>query len=120
MQAKIEKHPFGDFVPSDAKYLILGSFPARGGGDWFYSSKRSQFWPILESIYPNKLKDKKDKQSLFSKLGIAVSDIIYRCERRNGSSLDINLVNIVYNKDGVQKDLSEKQNKKNFLHQPLC
>jgi hypothetical protein len=57
----IETHAFGNFIPLDAKYLILGSFtgkeamrknPASDNSyDWFYGTKRNQFWSILESVY---------------------------------------------------------------------
>lgn len=111
----IEKHPFGNFVAPNAKYLILGSFPARESGDWFYSSKRNQFWPILEKVYRVELKDKKSKQALFTKLKIAVADIIFKCDRVNGSSLDFNLVDIVYNIGGIERILKGHKIQKIFF-----
>src|SRR5687768_13725233 len=102
----IETHPFDPFVPPTAKYLMLGSFTAKRGDeddfyDWFYVTKRSQFWPIIEAIYDVKLYDKKAKQELFTKLSIAITDIIYQCERRDGNSLDANLINFVYNTPAI-------------------
>lgn len=115
MQAKTEIHPFGDFVPTNARYLLLGSFPARQGGDWFYGSKRNQFWQIIERVYGVRLRDKIDKKVLFSKLRIAVADIIYQCGRINDSSLDFNLTNIVYNTKGIGKVLREQKIQKIFF-----
>lgn len=56
----IETHIFKIFVPEKAKALILGSFsgkesPADNGVndpayDWYYGTKRNQFWPILEAV----------------------------------------------------------------------
>src|SRR3972149_2501161 len=101
----IEKHPFGPFVPQDAKYLILGSFTGKeavkgqpyydDSYDWFYGTKRNQFWPMLEAVYDLKLNNITRKKKLFTKLGIAIADIIYQCEREGGSNLDSNLKNIV-------------------------
>jgi G:T/U-mismatch repair DNA glycosylase len=34
-------------------------------------------------------------------MGMAMADIIYQCERREGSNLDSNLDNIVYNIDAI-------------------
>jgi hypoxanthine-DNA glycosylase len=97
----MEVHPFGMFVPKGARYLLLGSFIAKMNNDasydWFYSSKRNQFWPILEEVYGIELKIKSHKEELFSKLGIAMADIIEECERALGNSSDNNLVNAVYN-----------------------
>ena len=98
----IEIHPFGNFIPLKIKYLILGSFTAKSvqsdpDYDWFYSSKRNQFWPIIEKVYNIDLHNKSSKVKLFETLFVGIADIIYQCERRHGSSLDNNLVNIVYN-----------------------
>lgn len=75
----IEIHPFGNFVPQNARYLILGSFTGKqeDGYDWFYCSKRNQFWPILEVVYGIKLQNKTEKQKLFNRLGVAITDTDY-------------------------------------------
>jgi TDG/mug DNA glycosylase family protein len=113
----IETHPFGDFVPPKTRYLILGSFTGRQGApgspdydgsyDWFYGRKVNQFWPILSAIYGSPLETKKQKQVLFTKLHLAIADIILRCERKAGNNLDSSLINIVYNKKGVKKILQD-------------
>jgi len=114
----IETHPFGSFVPKNARYLILGSFTAKlgdGSYNWFYGTKRNQFWPILENVYGRKFKDRNDKEKFFSGLGVAISDIIYQCERKIGSNLDANLINIVYNTKLVEKILAENKIEKIFF-----
>src|SRR3989344_1823075 len=112
-----EKHPFGSFVPKNARYLILGSFTARqavSGNekesyDWFYTTKRNQFWPILEGVYNRKFQNKKDKQELFTRLKIAITDIILQCERKANNNLDMNLTNIVFNTNAIYKILHENK-----------
>ncbi|PIN79105.1 hypothetical protein COY26_01535 [Candidatus Woesearchaeota archaeon CG_4_10_14_0_2_um_filter_33_10] len=121
----IETHAFGNFVPQDAKYLILGSFTAKqaakentaydGSYDWFYATKRNQFWPILEAVYELELNNKLSKQKLFSDLGIAMADIILQCERKEDNNLDNNLVNFVYNIDEIAKILDKNQIEKIFF-----
>lgn len=98
----IEKHPFGNFVPDNTRYLLLGSFTGQitdNSYDWFYGTKRNLFWPIIQEVYDKKLTTKDDKQSLFSGLGIAITDIILSCERKTKSNLDMNLTNIVLNQE---------------------
>lgn len=107
----IETHPFGDFIPSKVKYLILGSFTGKGvlselGYDWYYGTKANQFWRIIEQVYGIKLEIKPKKIELFTKLQIGIADIIYQCERKKGSNLDSNLINIVYNFDAIEKILN--------------
>ena len=114
----LETHPFGNFVPSNAVYLILGSFTAKptdDSYDWFYATKRNQFWPILEKVYKLKLDSKESKQQLFTRLRIAIADIIYQCERKKGNSLDSNLTNIVYNHKGIEVILATNRIKKIFF-----
>src|SRR3989304_6979859 len=107
----IETHPFGVFVPPHARFLLLGSFTTKQfeGYDWFYSNKRNQFWPILEEVYEIKLSTKPEKQKLLSKLETAIADIILSCERKFNSNLDMNLTNIIYNTEAINKILRENK-----------
>ena len=105
-------NPFSVYCPPNAKYFVLGSFAAKDGKsgvsyDWYYSNGRNQFWPILENIYKVELKDKQSQQNLFRKLSIAIADIIYQCERKKNSSLDVNLTNFVYNIPPIKKVLQK-------------
>ena len=99
----LEKHPFGNFIPANTQYLFLGSFAGKKvyGYDWFYGSKRNQFWAILEEVYKVSLKTKTDKQDLFKRLRMAITDIILECERKSNSNLDMNLTNIVFNTKAI-------------------
>lgn len=94
-----ETHPFGNFVPGNPKYLLLGSFVAKPAAsyDFFFSNGRNHFWPIMEKVYGRELKIISQKQKLFRDLEIAMADIIFSCERRNNTNLDTELFNIVYN-----------------------
>lgn len=113
----IETHVFGEFVPKNARYLILGSFPVkqsvRGKNydksyDFFYSIPRNQFWPILETIYKTELKTKQQKTKFLTKFNFAMADIILQCERAKGSNLDANLTNFRFNTSAVKKIINNK------------
>jgi len=119
-----ETHPFGVFCPPNAKYLILGSFVGKEAMkgtaytyesyDWFYGTRVNKFWTILEDVYGVKLINKRSKQELFAKLGIAITDIIYQCDRKDNSNLDSNLINKVYNHD-LFIEINAKSLKKIFF-----
>lgn len=117
--AMLEKHPFSPFVPKNAKYLILGSFVGKmtpeNRYDWYYGTKRNQFWRILSEVYKVKFLAKSRKEKLFSGLGIAITDVIYSCERKSGTNLDNNLTKIVYNHKAIQKIFSQRNIKKVFF-----
>ena len=105
----LETHPFPPFLPKRAKYLLLGSFTGRGSYDWYYGTKRNQFWQIIEQVYGLKLNSKAAQQKLFTRLKISITDIIYQCERVEGNNLDSNLINIVYNIPVIQKIISSNK-----------
>jgi hypoxanthine-DNA glycosylase len=115
----LETHAFGNFVPPSARFLILGSFTGRqavkgntaadDSYDWFYATKRNQFWPILEDVYGLELRNKPSRQALLTKLGIAMADIIYKCERKVDSNLDSNLVHPEYNIEAIAEILNDNQ-----------
>lgn len=120
----IETHPFGSFVPFNARYLICGSFTGKEAYDpekkknyvWYYfNGGRNQFWPILEEIYMTKLQTREEMCELFTSLGMAMSDIIYQCERVKTSNLDIHLTNIIYAVDNISKILHENPIRKIFF-----
>lgn len=116
----IETHPFEVFTPENTAYLLLGSFTSKrkdgdDSYDWYYSNGRNQFWPLMESVYGLELKNKQAQQDLFTKLSLAITDIIYQCERRNGNSLDTNLINFVYNTNAIENVLREHKIKKIFF-----
>ncbi len=115
----IETHPFKPFVPKHTKYLLLGSFTGKmtpsNNYDWFYGTKRNQFWKIFEGVYSLSLPDKESKIKLFSNLSLAITDVIYQCERKKGSNLDNNLVNIVYNTYAISNILKNYRIRKIFL-----
>jgi hypoxanthine-DNA glycosylase len=121
----LETHPFSIYIPPNVEYIILGSFAGRQAVkgtpttdesyDWYYGTKRNLFWPLLEEVYGTELRNKNDKQELFKKLNMAIADIIYQCERKNGNNLDSNLENIVYNIESITKIFDNNQIKKIYF-----
>jgi hypoxanthine-DNA glycosylase len=114
-----ETHPFGNFVPKNSRYLLLGSFTAKDalqkGYDWFYANGRNQFWPIIEEVYDTKLPKTLDKQKLFSDLKIAITDIILSCDRKVFNSSDMNLINIIFNREALEVIFKENKVQKVYF-----
>lgn len=109
----IETHPFGPFVPPNAKYFLLGSFTTKEAYNenkakyqWFYANGRNQFWPILQEVYGRSLKTRIEMEQLFTDLHMALGDIILSCERQKNSNLDVNLTSITYAVDDITKILA--------------
>ena len=50
----IERHPWGPFVPDDARYLFLGTFPPqehRWSMPFYYPNRTNDFWRIIGLIF---------------------------------------------------------------------
>ena len=102
----LEIHPFGSFVPKNARILLLGSFttkPAKGY-EWFYANGRNQFWPILEGVYGVELDTKEKQQQLFRKLTMALADIILSCEPDR--TLSVKMLSLSIQKKKQSKNLA--------------
>ncbi len=104
--AEIETHPFKPFAPGNTTVLIIGSFPGKEPGDWFYGSKRNQFWKIISGVYETSLETREQKQTLFNKQGIGIGDLILRAKRTANNNQDENLEVVEYN-DKELRDIIE-------------
>lgn len=112
-----EIHPHLPFVPGNATVLILGSFPGKDHSaspevnkknEWFYASKRNQFWNILRGVYNEELLTTEDKKKLFTRHGIAIADILLKVKRKEKNNLDTNLEIIEYNDKALNKLLKQE------------
>ncbi|KAA9041943.1 uracil-DNA glycosylase family protein [Ginsengibacter hankyongi] len=111
---KIETHPFEPFIPINATILIVGSFPGRditqkflGEDDWFYGTKRNQFWNIISGVYNIELKKATDKKELFRVKGIAIADIILKARRNATNNSDTSLEVVAYNDKAIKNILAQ-------------
>jgi G:T/U-mismatch repair DNA glycosylase len=95
MQGEIETHPFGQFIPIGATHLILGSFPTHRRNwqfETFYPGRANFFWRMISEIYRHPFQHSKgpdaakERLALCSQKGIALSDTIYRCQRKVAES----------------------------------
>ncbi len=113
--AGIEIHPHKPFVPPNAKVLILGSFPGKGhatsesANEWFYASKRNQFWNIMRGVYNEELLTTESKKGLFINHGIAIADVFLKIRRKEDNNQDNNLEIIAYNDKALKKILKENK-----------
>lgn len=113
----IEKHPFPPYIPTNCRYLLLGSFPGKKTPEntWYYGTKRTQLWKILSGVYGTPLTSISDKKKLFRSLKMALSDVILECERKKGTNLDNNLKIISLNIPVVRQILVKNKIEKIFF-----
>lgn len=101
-----------------ARYLLLGTFVVRmidASYDWFFGSKRNQFWQILSEVYGVEIISKQQKQELFSRLKMAITDVIWECERSKNTNADNNLINLVFNIKTIKKIIKNNRIQKIFF-----
>ena len=109
-------------MPENAKFLIIGSFPGQEQTqneindevDWYYGAKKNLFWKIISEVYQVNLQTKEDKQRLFTKYGIGITDILLKVIRAKDSNKDQHLEIIEYNNQ-IIKSILEKHEIKTIL-----
>ena len=100
----IERHPLMPFLPSNARLLMLGSFPPprkRWCMDFFYPNRSNQMWLIFGEVFFNdsqRLVDEENKtfrlsdiQTLLKERGIAIYDTASAVRRLSGNASDKDL-----------------------------
>lgn len=100
----IEYHPWEPFLPTNAKVLILGSFPPprkRWSMDFYYPNKTNDFWKIIGHIFFNNEQHfinratKGFKQAdiieFLNEKGIAMYDAATAVRRTQGNASDLHL-----------------------------
>lgn len=97
----IETHPLKPFLPSNAKLLMLGSFPPpkeRWKMDFYYPNYQNDMWRIFGLIFfenkdhfldlPNKNFKEAVIRSFLMEKGIAIFDTAYQVIRLKGNASD--------------------------------
>lgn len=100
---EIEEHPFETYVPSNAKFLIIGTFPTHPSNfrfKFFYSGKKNSFWNIIEKVFNHSFKynegDKavEERKTFLKSKTIGITDMHEKCYRKSNSA-DENLFPII-------------------------
>ena len=100
----VERHPLQPFLPSNARLLMLGSFPPprkRWCMDFFYPNRTNQMWNIFGLLFfgnadaliergTNTFKQS-DIQELLEERGIAIYDTACAVRRLSGNASDKDL-----------------------------
>lgn len=100
----IERHPLMPFLPSNARLLMLGSFPPqkkRWCMDFFYPNRTNQMWNIFGVVFfgdaehlvdaGNKTFRLENIQALLNERGIAIFDTACAVRRLSGNASDKDL-----------------------------
>ena len=101
MQPPVERHPWPPYIPDDAKYLFLGTFPPkreRWSMEFFYPNRINDFWRVMGIIFMNDrealwLKDEKRFdlnaiKALLNHEGIALWDTAMAVRRLKDNASD--------------------------------
>jgi G:T/U mismatch-specific DNA glycosylase len=88
---------WGNFIPSNATKLIIGTFPTvpnKRSFEFFYPNKSNLFWNVLAAVakisplppeYENAIRNRKN---ILEKLNVGITDMGCKVLRHDGSSLD--------------------------------
>lgn len=105
-----EKHPYGEFIPKNARAMIVGSFPIgkftdpkrkeeikSHEFDFFFGGEKNLLWKLLGAVFNHPVKSKEDIQKLLTNKKLAVGDLIVSCRRKKGGASDSDLYDIIWN-----------------------
>ncbi|ENX15545.1 hypothetical protein F895_02091 [Acinetobacter sp. CIP 64.2] len=98
---EIETHPLQPFLPSNAKLLMLGSFPppqSRWKMDFYYPNYQNDMWRIFGLIFfkdkdhfldlPNRNFKEQLIREFLTQIGIGIFDTAYQVKRLQGNASD--------------------------------
>lgn len=101
---EIETHPFEPWLPTNAKLLMLGTFPPapkRWAMEWYYPNFTNDMWRIFGLIFfgdklhfvdeANKTYRLNELKQFLKKKGVALFDTALRIRRTTGTASDKDL-----------------------------
>ncbi|ANF81811.1 DNA glycosylase [Acinetobacter sp. NCu2D-2] len=101
LDIEIETHPLAPFTPSNAKLLMLGSFPppeTRWKMRFYYPNYQNDMWRIFGLCFfnnkdyfldiPNKNFHEQSIRDFLTEKGIAIFDTAYQVKRLKGNASD--------------------------------
>ena len=101
---EIETHPFGPWLPVNAKLLMLGTFPPapkRWAMEWYYPNFTNDMWRIFGLIFfgdklhfvdeANKTYRLNELKQFLKEKGVALFDTALRIRRTTGTASDKDL-----------------------------
>jgi len=94
-------HPFKDFIPPGAKYLVVGTFPAHiRSFEFYYSGESNRFWEVFGLVFNHRFNSFsgagaiEERKRLLTTHLIGMTDMHQLCYRKNKSSGDENLYSV--------------------------
>ncbi|HXH30693.1 MAG TPA: hypothetical protein VNJ01_07755 [Bacteriovoracaceae bacterium] len=107
-----EFHPYGEFIPSKPRCMIIGSFPIgkftdpgrrheikAHEFDFFFGGEKNLLWKLVGDCFGQSLKTRQALEEFLEENGMAIGDVICSCERKKGSASDADLFRIEWNQD---------------------
>ena len=107
---KIERHPFGEYLPPSVRGMIIGSFPIGKFTDpkrsheikphefkFFFGGEKNLLWKLISHARNREIQETNDIVALLNELKLGVGDLIVSCRRKNGGASDSDLYDIEFN-----------------------
>jgi G:T/U-mismatch repair DNA glycosylase len=115
----VEYHPFEPFVPPNARFLLIGTFPGwqltqkvvtdLAPDDWYYGTNSRSLWHLLEQVYNLSLPTKTAKQALLTQLQLGITDVVATARRKGQDSQDSHLYDLTFQTEKLAQFLQSHQ-----------
>lgn len=104
-------HPIPPFYEATSRILLLGSFPSVKSrqDQFFYAHPQNRFWRVLAAVFETPVPQTKDEKcALLSRAGIALWDVVARCEIKGSADstirpLAVNDITEILNQAAIDK-----------------
>lgn len=110
-----EHHPYGEFIPKNARAMIIGSFPIAKftdpkraseigplDKDFFFGGEKNLLWKLLGDVFNMPVDTTPQIKALLKQKGLAIGDVIRSCVRKNGGASDSDLYDIEWNHELIK------------------
>jgi G:T/U-mismatch repair DNA glycosylase len=105
-----ELHPYGEFIPKNARSMIIGSFPIGKFSDpkrrheikghefdFFFGGEKNLLWKLLGAVFNMPVQSRSQVKKLLTSQGLGIGDVIKSCKRKSGGGSDTDLYDIEWN-----------------------
>jgi G:T/U-mismatch repair DNA glycosylase len=107
-----EYHPYQEFLPQNARAMIIGSFPIGKFTDptrrdeikphefdFPFGGEKNLLWKLIGDVHGVRFQNTKELQEFLTQKQIAIGDVIKSCRRIDGGASDSDLKDIEWNQE---------------------
>ena len=110
-------HTFEPVFDKNSRVLILGTFPSQKSREsaFYYGHPNNRFWKVLSAVYKDNVPETvSDKKDFLLRHGVALWDVVYKCNIIGSSDNSIkdvvpNNINVILKWEGINARINYRK-----------